>query len=786
MSKDLEAPDGRSSGYARTEDSRRTLNYEFNARLNKRLRDNKRAVQYLTNRGLTLETVEHFGLGLSTPYRGKKSGREHADALMYPVRNREGKFYNKYGYYNLPDVTLNPLETGGWISGEPLTYYGGTAVGKQLAFVCQRPIDLWRHWQALEATDIGQDTILLCSTHESSFPREWNDQSFWAGWETIFLGFDSDPTGELLSAKLAESIGKDVRRALVPAGYGKNWTEFWQGGADTGEFTRLLRDSPFFSLQVQDDSEKSQGYGRFPYQPVNINGAFHNGHLYYAVQTLSRAADVASPQGGRNEVRDVERLETVVVRSDRTVHTAVLTNAPKGTREKDRVMRLTDGTLIDREPQPNRYGTWSWPSIKAYLDGKSKVRPLREILRDVTAYLKASVWLPHEEDYAILSLVVPVTYAQAVFDSVPLLLVNGPAGSGKSELGRAMAAVCCNAYVCGQSTAASIARFIDESRGFVVLDDMETIGGRGGQFGELVQALKLSYNKATAVKLWTDVRIMRTQRLDFYGVKMINNTRGTGEILGSRMLRIRTARIPAAVKGHFEDIPPVESSRVCRLRDELHSWSFCNVQRIEDAYRMLYPKTPDRSDEITAPLRVMAALAGDDELSSWLELALTRQNQQTLKTDDPGQLVREALKNLIAQGYDTVSSTHVTLELRSLLGQGGSTQADETPAWLTPGWVGRMLRGLDVLDETPIGHRRIRLFGMNLRFFTVRESYLAETREGLAGRRINVTTGAKRPTDFCGDCESCPYSTFDCEIMRKRRDMKKTPGRLRLTPQRGF
>ena len=161
MSEDLEAPGGRSSGYARTEDSRRTLNHEFNARLNKRLRDNKRAVRYLTNRGLTLETIEYFGLGLSTPYRGKKSGREHADALMYPMRNREGKFYNKYGYYNLPDVTLNPLERGGWISGEPLTYYGGTTAGKQLAFVCQRPIDLWRHWQALEATDIGRDTILL-------------------------------------------------------------------------------------------------------------------------------------------------------------------------------------------------------------------------------------------------------------------------------------------------------------------------------------------------------------------------------------------------------------------------------------------------------------------------------------------------------------------------------------------------------------------------------------------------------------------------------------------------
>jgi len=45
-------------------------------------------------------------------------------------------------------------------------------------------------------------------------------------------------------------------------------------------------------------------------------------------------------EGGLSIVRDVERRETVVVRSDRTVHSAVVTAAPKGTRDKDRVMRV--------------------------------------------------------------------------------------------------------------------------------------------------------------------------------------------------------------------------------------------------------------------------------------------------------------------------------------------------------------------------------------------------------------------------------------------------------------
>jgi hypothetical protein len=599
-----------------TGESARRLNYEFNAKLKKRLRDNKREIQYLTNKGLTIETIDHFCLGLSLPYSSKKRGREQSDALMYPLRGHDGRFYNKYGYCNVPDVTLNPPESNFWISDDARTYYGDSAAGKKLVFVCQSALDLWRHWQSLQGASFGADFLLISSTSDSVFPEEWKEQSFWAGWETIFLGHDNDPAGEQLTCQLAELIGRDSRRVRVPTYFGRNWTEFWHGGADLSEFTSLLRDAPVFSLKVQSCEEDTQGYGRFAYKPVNINGAFHNGHLYYAVQILNRSKDVILGNTGGSVTVDVEKLETVVVRSDRTIHSAVSLAAPKGTLDKDRVMRLTDGTLIDKEPRPNKYGTWSWPSIQAYLDGKSKVRKLADILRDVATYLKASVWLPHEEDYALLILIVPVTFAQAIFDSVPLVFVNGPAGSGKSELGRAMARVCSNAYVCGQSSAAAIARFIDESRGFVVLDDMEGIGSRGGQFSELVQALKLSYNKATAVKLWTDIKSMRTQLLDFYGVKMINNTRGAGDILSSRMLRIQTRKIPEDLKRDFGGLLPTESEKLHRLRDELHSWTFDNVRRIEHEYRRLYPKTPDRADEITAPLKVMASLADDQELSS--------------------------------------------------------------------------------------------------------------------------------------------------------------------------
>jgi hypothetical protein len=455
-------------------------------------------------------------------------------------------------------------------------------------------------------------------------------------------------------------------------------------------------------LKIQADESARLGYGRFAYAPLNINGAFHNGHLYYTVQILNRGVDIERKPGGEEIVVDVERLETVVVRSDRTVHSAQWAQAPKGTRERERVLRLTDGTLIDREPQANKYGTWSWPAINAYLEGQTTVRPLAQILRDILAHLKSSVWLPYEEDYAILAFTVPVTYAQAVFDSVPLIFLNGPAASGKSEMGRAMARVCANAYVCGQSSAASIARFIDESRGFVVLDDLEAIGDKGGEFSELVQALKLSYNKSTAVKLWTDVKTMRTQLLDFYGVKLINNTQGADNILSSRMLRIQTRKLPDNLRKEFGELAPTDTRKLQALRDELHTWTFENVGLVEAEYKALFPKGSDRADEITAPLKVTAALADDAELRAQLEIALTRQKHRTADLDDPKEVLHEALKNLIAQGFDMISITLLVLEMRSIIRNDyGKSFTTEIPEWARPEWVGRMLRSFDLINTDP-------------------------------------------------------------------------------------
>lgn len=752
----------------------RPLNPEYNKVLRNRLRSNSAALDHLYKLGIADTTMSYFRLGLSLPYLNRKTNQEQSNALVYPLLARDGDFYNKYGYYNIPGVTKNPASGDGWAAGEARTLYGEAIGGQKSLFVCQSALDLWKIWQEIRSDSLSKELALITSTHGIQPPESWKSPSFWAPWEKVYFAHHANDIGDMCAAKLAEWTGREVLRVRIPQYFGEDWVSFWKAGSSTERFTSLLTDARAVSAKVLLDKGDAPAFGRFPYQPVNINCAYHNGHLYHTVQVLNRDVDVERRVSGEEVVTEVERLETVVVRSDRTVHYAVRTPAPAGTRDRDRVLRLTDGTLLEREPQPNRYSTWSWTSIRAYLEGGVRTRPLGEILGDVKAHLKSSVWLPREEDYAIMTLTVPVTYAQRIFDSVPLLFLNGPPGSGKSEMGRAMARVCANAYVCGQSSAASIARFIDESRGFVVLDDLEMIGSRGGEFSELAQSLKLSYNKTTAVKLWTDVKTMRPQLLDFYGVKMINNTRGTDEILGSRMLRIQTQRIPEDIKAGFAALKLSAPGKLRDIRDELHTWTFENIELIEMEYKRLCPKGSERANEITAPLKVIATLAADQELRSHLEIALARQGQASVDLDRPLKVLHEVLRRLVAQGYTRVSVTHVALEARYLYSQhDGAHSQTRLSEWTKPEVVGRLLRGAGLVEAKTERVKRMRVWGANLRFYPISESFIKNVKDTYTKEGVDISIDRKMPEGFCQACETCAYRRLSCEIMIRKNDEQK-------------
>ena len=750
--------------------------------LHKELPNNESAIEYLHARSLKKETIVEFQLGL-TRKTTTPDGEVRSKALATPIRLMNGEFAKQQYFYVIPHVTENPIASNGWGKSPVGIYFSHTHNKQRNLIVCEGMKDVWVLYQNLKENDLLDDYLVCSGTHGTSIPEQMKNPDFWAKFDKIYLTQDFDKAGDTMAEKISEFIVGDCYRVRCPAHYanpkfekdgtekpsdqwGADWTDFFRSDGCIDEFLSLLEEAPVCSITVEtidnnDPFNVKNAVGRFHVAPIDINGAYINRKMYYPVQTLMRKKE--TDEYGQEYIS--ERYETVVVSSDGVINKSVKSPAPPGTPDSERVIRLTDGTLIRAEPKPNDYSSWSWNSIESYISGRSKIRSAKDIYTDIHNVLKQSVWLPVPEDYCILSLTVIATYVQNIFESVPIIFLNGRAGSGKSQTGIVMSKLSCNGSVIGQVSAATAARHIDASRGFVVFDDLEGIASKGGrdgtQFSDLVQALKVSYNKNTSEKIWTDVKTMKTERLNFFGIKLISNTQGSDDILSTRMLRIQTLIMPDSEKGKIKKMGASDFLHVEKLRQELHQWAFAKCNEIEDI-SLTHTEKTGRFDEIALPLRVIASLVGK-ECADELEVGLNKQKTVKFESNDPIEVLREAVKNLIKNGFIRFTVTQLILELRTMLDDNyGASMTNEIPEWERPEWVGRQLRTLGLLDSVDLG--RAVLYGKRLKVMQFNDYAVNEVIEEIGSTIDNL----QEPFAFCAGCASCPYANTNCGFREER------------------
>lgn len=758
------------------------MNEENNAKARRRLNANPKAMEYLTKvRGYTEKTIQRFKLGLSEPY--VRDGQVvHANALAAPLVGVDGNFYKKYVNYPIPGVTeVNRGDPKSpWAPGDARVYYSGDARHKKWLFVCDGLKDLWALTQLLEGHPLSEQMVLVSSTNGGlGFPADWKQPAYWERFDLVFAGHDNDKPAALTGVragddhakKLAKLAERELLRVTPPSV--KDWNDWTLQGHTVEDFKLLLEEAEPIPVVERVGNDDGHSLGRFAADPVSIVGEYRNGYLYEAVRTLMR--EVVTSTGEM-----VEHYNTIVIRSDRTQHRAQQMPAPKGTPEHARVWRLIpDGTLLSRMPEPNPNLTWSWPSIRDWLGSKEQRVELQGLLVKVQNHLRGSIWLPNESDFAILSCAVVASYVQEVFDAVPLLLVTGPAGSGKSELGEAMRSLGANSRnVLARVSAATLARHIDATRGLVVIDDLEQIAGGGnskdGQFDDLVQTLKLSYKKTTAMKMVTEFKngTAIQREFNFFGIKVINNTRGSESILGSRMLTINTRHMPSHVSvAKGLKLSPEDQAEV---RNLLHNWAFSNVQAVAETYQAIFPNKTGRQDEIEAPLKVIAALAGDVALADMLDKALARQKNVSSDPFSPEEILKEALQSIVRRSMERdgviptwITVTQVMMEMASMVDANYGKEFTTSLASIEkPEWVGRTLiqRYVD-----PDERQRTTMYGKGLRAYKLTEDFLRVitakfTAETPAFKELPRSANFKA---FCKACESCPYNAH-CEMQQHR------------------
>ena len=788
-------------GLSMSNSKNKEANLEYLDRLQKRLLKNKKALASLYSQGLSSETKDLFRLGLSEPYLDKENIL-HADALLAPVKSEHGIFIGRNVYLNLPEVTINPLEEVSWMRGTALTYFAEKSSHHTLIVVCDNLFDLWLLEQAIRASGKNHLKLLpVCATPAGTgkppFPEEWIQTRFWRKFEVVYLAHSNTALGDKTAVAISQIAGCETRRLRPAADFGMTWAEFWRKGGILDEFHRHIAEAPVLGINISADSTDSTALGRFDYNPVDIGRTFYRGHLYYVTKTgvnslesikkygkgLDWAETEKTPVYG---VRRTSRKETVVVRSDRTLLTHIEEPYPRGTPPEDRILRLTDGTLIDSPPVASEFTTWPWAAINDYLEGQNRKRPLKEILNDVKDFLNASVWLPFEQDYDLLTLLVPVTFAQPVFDAVPLVLVTGPAASGKTELGIAMCQICANASIVGQISPAAAIRQNNYARGFLFIDDLEGISRNSSKsrdtplFSEFVQLLKVSYKKDTSYKRVINIsRGMKVENLDFFGVKMITNTSGVDAILGSRMLVVQSGKIPPELKIELEIQKNKLDLDLEHLRHELHCFTFENAALIYETYKRLFPRPLDRFSEIVAPLRVFAELSESFELSNGLDSALKAQlnrSAQSANPVNPVKIMIQAAKEMILQGYRQVSPTHVLLEMRAILHRSGLSYeflVDDHGKPVTAQWIGRFLRTYEIVDiNTPAS--RYSFYGQSLRVYPINSRFISKTLNEFG---LQSPASGKKAQEFCSVCQNCNYQSLGCPLMTNRMNFEKKQAR---------
>lgn len=761
------------------------------AKSRSRLLKSTAAVAWLLDRGITDATMARYSIGLAEPYPANSSPDEQtADVIEAPLRHRDGTFRKQYIKVGVPGLSRNPKGSA-WCAGEAQTYWSHEmSEDRTWLIVVDNPIDLWRIAQEMDGTPLGDRVMVVASTHGATVPEEWGSRTFWSRWQKVFAAHPDTAVGERHANQCVfEKARRTVFRLLVPEGMGRTWGDFFDRDGAVAALERLLGTAPPMSRVVQDlvrDETSELSVGMYASRAVNITGAWTGTHLYYPFRVRSveeRKRRVEKPDGGVVfEPFKVHRYDTKVMRSDGVVQGWVELPSPPNTPPVDRVYELDDHTEIVTPPQAREFSTWAYDSIIRFGErrraGQSTHRSIGEIVADLRRVARSMTWLPHEPDYDLIVSYVLLSYVYQVFDAIPLVMLNGPAGSNKTGTAVNMAELSYNGFVAGEGSEKAMIRFMDAGRGLLVLDDIEALGAGRDGIGDIHQLLKRSYKKATAKKIIYDRDAGGNRVLDFYGPKVITNILGMDPVTATRTLFIRTQKMPEAVKagGRITGLPLEEAQD---LRQELHAWGMTSARAVHAAYVHRMASLGDRDMEVRAPLFAICDVVGDSDFSHSVEKALAAQSMKRLENEDPADLLKLAIQNAVYyRGVrDAIALPQIQLELGLILDPHEDGKREGPTASLRdPQWIGQTLIHLGVKSHTE-PHRRHRFWTEQVRVYPLDKQWVRDALETMRvvaerdGSGLAATEEQREALSFCQSgqkgvphpsCSACPYSTV-CE-----------------------
>jgi hypothetical protein len=764
---------------------------ELRTNTNRLLKESKALVWFTNTRGFAKRLIDTYKIGYSID-----GTRKAKKILRFPIIGPNGEpVASRAGYYMIPGVSeqLEGSTPNGWAYGTPPgVYYAWNPMEQKKLLIVEGFKDLWAIVTLVgDDPEFQSDWLVVTGTSGTALPPEFLDPGFYRRFKTLYLGFDNDDAGKKAADRIIEapgvgSLNLEIRIPKVDARFASSegkradWNDLLLRGTKA-DFLAALAVAGVRSVEISshfdDDPE------------VDIQFTFHKGALYYPTEQHTYKRDPGNP--GRILA---EEKETVVIKSSGELLKArVSESITPGITRTDRynsigkraVLRLMDNVMIREFPKPLQNATWRQQSWQKFIAAKKigcapECPTLASLFWKIHLQFQSAVWLPRAEDYTLISLGIIASYAQQIFDAVPMFLFVGEMGTGKSELGIRATTMGCNGVFLPKATASSFSRACDKSRGLTTIDDFEELGVKSRrntdcQFDDIRQLLKISYKKETGYRFITEDSKATSQSV--YGVKFINNTQGVDPIIASRMFKIVTRKIPENSKGEMKRLQGMAmgAEEIFQLRDDLHTWVFSNVPLIHERYRLLMADKVNRHDEIAAPLAALAQLSGDDKIIDALAVCLARRAATPIEGDL--EVARtEAFYAIVRMGYLHISTAHFTNELVTRLPENyGMSHINEIPEHLQAHAVGKWLSNQPWIAEHVSPIRFLSAEEGRLRAYAIDSDELERAKEVLLKRGETVES-AKRPGDFCMKCDGCSYRS-NCSILlgKQRRQATTNP-----------
>lgn len=553
-------------------------------RLVRNLQARRDVLERLFATGLEASTIAAVGLGLKESY-SRADGETVSGVLVYPVSADGDRV--RYGNLNLDGITTNPEHALGWTTGQSRAISIGTG---EIAVVCASAIEAWLLWQSASAA--GIDLTVLASTAPDVAPAEWRTAAYWSGWTRVVV---TEAVPPLLLSTVAMAVSSPLERCrAAPLNDDGDGIRI-----DLDEWVRAIVDGidgRQAGAPLHRDAELS---GDYALDRVSIHGGLQQGRMLYAFPVERRERSAGS-------TGIVYSYRTLVLRSDGAVLEPQVLPAPPGTPIDRRVHALSDGTRIGAAPCLPSNATWSLRSIERFVSrmrsGAGYQGPTGISLHQaLTGHLRSSIWLPNDAVHGQIASFVMATFFHRLFDAFPILYLQGPKGSGKSELTAALVASAFNGALMSQGSPAALVRLVRESGGLVAIDDAEILHSG---FGELAQILKVGYKASTAIKRLVGTG-GATETIDFFGPRILTNTRGLDHILASRCICVGMSPLPPGTDMRDDGLIDLAS-----WRDQMHDFAMSHVVEMAAIVRSDRPAITSRADELRFPLDAVERLIG--------------------------------------------------------------------------------------------------------------------------------------------------------------------------------